>query len=117
MARELLFSVTAADCGWDYFKSSGPGGQNVNKRNTGVRCTHPPSGAVGQATDHRTQEQNKKLAFKRMHESAEFKKWHRLEVARRTGALVEAENRVEEAMQPENLKIEVKDEKGRWTGE
>lgn len=83
--KELLFSVTKEDCKWDFFRCSGPGGQKVNKTNSGVRCTHRASGAIGKATDERSQKQNRVLAFTRMAESFEFKKWHRMEVARRTG--------------------------------
>jgi peptide chain release factor 2 len=38
--KRLLFSVTKNDCDWDTFRSGGKGGQNVNKVESGVRCTH-----------------------------------------------------------------------------
>ena len=53
MTRELLFSVTKKDLRIDTFRAGGKGGQNQNKRNTGVRVTHPDSGAVGEARDQR----------------------------------------------------------------
>ena len=54
--RELLFSVTAKDCRFDYYRGSGAGGQHRNKTESAVRCTHLASGAVGQAEDHREQQ-------------------------------------------------------------
>jgi hypothetical protein len=59
--------------------------------------------AVGQATEHRTQGANKKLAFRRCAESKEFQTWIRLEHARTIGQIDAA---VAEAMRPENLLIE-----------
>jgi protein subunit release factor B len=114
--KELLFSVTANDCKWDYFNASGPGGQNVNKNQCGVRCTHIASAARGQASDTKHQAQNKKLAFHRMAESEQFRKWHKLEIARRMGTAVNIDEKVEEAMNESNLKIEVK-ENGKWKEE
>lgn len=66
MTRQLMFSVTLRDCEVQTFRSGGKGGQNQNKRDTGVRIIHHPSGARGEARDERSQLQNKRLAFKRM---------------------------------------------------
>ncbi len=111
MAKELLFSVTAKDCKWDYFRAPGPGGQHKNKTESAVRCTHIASGAVGQATESRSQHENKRKAFVRMAESDTFKKWHRLECMRRLGQLVEIEETVDKMMK--DVKIEgVAD--GKW---
>lgn len=71
-ARRPVLSVTAADCELQTFRSGGSGGQNQNKRDTGVRWIHHPSGARGEARDERSQLQNKKLAWRRMFESKEF---------------------------------------------
>jgi protein subunit release factor B len=109
--RKLLFSVTKDDCRWDYYRCPGKGGQNVNKRDTGVRCTHPPSRAVGASCEERSQLQNKKTAFVRMAQSKEFKEWHKIECARRTGQLDQIEREVERQMR--NIKVEVKDH-GVW---
>ena len=75
MGRELVLSVTLKDCRVDEFRSGGPGGQNQNKRNTGIRIVHEPSGAVGESREERSQLQNKKTAFKRMAAHPKFKVW------------------------------------------
>lgn len=75
MTRQLMFSVTLADCVVQTFRSGGSGGQNQNKRDTGVRIIHRASGARGEARDERSQLQNKKLAFRRMAESKLFEAW------------------------------------------
>ncbi|MCX6791066.1 MAG: peptide chain release factor 2 [Candidatus Gribaldobacteria bacterium] len=47
----------------DFFRSSGPGGQNVNKRETAVRITHLPTGLIASSQVERTQLANRKIAF------------------------------------------------------
>lgn len=114
MTKELLFSVTEKDCRFDYYRGTGKGGQKRNKTSSACRCTHLASGAVGQSDDTRSQIKNRSIAFRRMVESDTFKKWHRLETARRTGLIAQAEEAVERAMRPGNLRVEGKDEKGLW---
>jgi len=48
----------------EIFKSSGPGGQYVNKRETGVRITHLPTGIVVSSQESRNLHQNKENAMK-----------------------------------------------------
>lgn len=75
MSREKIFSVTLADCDVQTFRSGGKGGQNQNKRDTGVRIKHRDSGAIGESREQRSQLQNKRTAFKRMTETGTFKMW------------------------------------------
>lgn len=50
------------------YKSSGPGGQRKNKTETAVRLRHLPTGITVIATEHRSQAQNRQLAFERLRE-------------------------------------------------
>lgn len=67
--------VTSKDCERQTFRAGGPGGQNQNKRDTGVRFIHHPSGARGESREARTQPENARLAWRRMAESTEFQRW------------------------------------------
>ena len=49
-----------------YYKSSGPGGQRKNKRETAVKLYHVPTGIKVIATESRSQSENKNLAFRRL---------------------------------------------------
>ncbi len=49
-----------------FFKSSGPGGQHKNKRFTGVKIIHSPTGLSAVATEQRSQAQNKDKALERL---------------------------------------------------
>jgi len=55
-----------AACRVEFVRDSGPGGQHRNKRYTGVRLVHEPTGLVVMATERRSQSMNKELAFERM---------------------------------------------------
>lgn len=111
--KQVLFTVTSSDCDWNYSRSSGNGGQNVNKVNSKVRCRHRASGAEGVAQDTRDQHRNKALAFERMAKSDKFTKWHKMECARRLGKLRDVDETVDLLMHPRHLQIEGKKD-GKW---
>jgi len=51
------------ECDVETFCSSGPGGQNVNKRETAIRLRHRPTQIVVSCQQERTQYRNKKIAL------------------------------------------------------
>jgi len=56
--------ISTDDLEFDTFRSSGPGGQNVQKVETAIRVRHKPSGIVISAQSERSQAQNKENALK-----------------------------------------------------
>jgi len=58
--------VLAAECEFRATRGSGPGGQNRNKVETAVILTHRPTGTSAQASERRTQVENRRVALRRL---------------------------------------------------
>lgn len=67
----LQLGICESDLEETFARSSGPGGQNVNKVATAVTLRHRPSGISVTAQDSRSQTQNRKLARERLLDAVE----------------------------------------------
>lgn len=110
MAKQLVFSVTLADCDVQTKRGHGKGGQNRNTRDTAVRIVHRASGAVGESQEERSQLQNKRTAFRRMANTPVFQLWLKRQLGQDELAKIE----VDRQMWPVNIKTEVHDAEGNW---
>lgn len=61
---EAKFEIPEADLKFEFYRSSGPGGQNVNKVETAVRVIHIPTNLVAHSQAERSQKANREKALK-----------------------------------------------------
>src|SRR5436309_7345320 len=64
--RDLNDPALLAQCRWDVFRGSGPGGQKRNKTSNAVRLVHEPSSVAVTAGESRSLAENKMRALRRL---------------------------------------------------
>ncbi len=89
-AGEVEIEINPADLRVDTFRSSGAGGQHVNKTDSAIRITHIPSGVVVESQTERSQHANRDKAMKRL-----------------KAMLIESETAKREAAQAQERKLQV----------
>jgi len=111
--RQKITLATRKDFDVSYFCGSGKGGQAKNKVASGVLIIHRESGAMGRASDSRSQADNKASAFKRLLATPKMRFWLALKKYE-----IEMEETLEQTVinetKDELLKVEVLDADGKW---
>ena len=108
-ARLAQLRLDAADFEEKFSRSSGPGGQHVNKVSTAVLLRHAPTGVAVTVQDTRSQSMNRQLAWERLLDAIE--RTRREESAARRAEI--EKKRRQNAKRPRGVKERILDDKKR----
>jgi protein subunit release factor B len=90
--RMKRLGVREADLSETFSRSSGPGGQHVNKVSTAVTLTHGPTGIAVTVQDSRSQSMNRRLARERLLDELEKRRREKAQERRAAAALERRRN-------------------------
>jgi len=90
--RMKRLGVREADLKESFARSSGPGGQNVNKVSTAVTLVHAPTGVAVTVQDSRSQSWNRRLARERLLDELEKRRREKAQARRAEAALQRRRN-------------------------
>jgi peptide chain release factor len=107
--RMKRLGVREADLSERFARSSGPGGQNVNKVSTAVTLVHGPTGIAVTVQDSRSQSWNRRLARERLLDALERLRQEKKQARRAAAALERRRN----SPRPRGLKERILDSKKR----
>jgi protein subunit release factor B len=111
--KELLFSITKKDLNITFFSGTGAGGQYRNKHQNCVRIIHSESGAIATGQSSRDRQSNIKEALQGLVKNAKFRLWHNRKI-QEVITKKTLDDIVDDLMIEENLKVEGKDNNGKW---